>query len=91
MRPHHSRRSALKAGGMLAAGTLLPTAAAGRADAAPGDAESAFHDGWRQVPRILARIRPPTFRRPCFDITDYGAVGDGLTKNTAAIRAAIKR
>lgn len=81
---HHTRRSALKAGGVLAAGTLLPTAAAGSAGAAQAAA-----DGWRQVPRILARIRPPKFRRRCFDITDFGAVGDGLTKNTAAIRAAI--
>ncbi|MGP3982450.1 glycoside hydrolase family 28 protein [Streptomyces sp. KR80] len=80
---HASRRTALKTGGVLAAGALLPTASALAAPAL------ASHDSWRQVPRILARIRPPTFRRRCFDITDYGAVGDGRTKNTAALRAAV--
>ncbi len=84
MYPHPSRRTALKAGGALAAGTL-PGLATGTAEASP----SGHHDPWRQVPRILARIRPPTFRRRFFDITDYGAVGDGVTKNTAAVRAAI--
>ncbi len=87
-RPHPSRRSALKAGGLLATGTMLPALAPAPADANPADATS--HDGWRQVPAILARIRPPAFPRRCFDITDHGAVGDGVTMNTAAIRAAIK-
>ncbi|MFI1395539.1 glycoside hydrolase family 28 protein [Streptomyces sp. NPDC020681] len=89
MHPHPSRRSALKAGGALTAGTMLPALAAGAAAASPFDALTSG-DGWRQVPRILARIRPPRFRRRYFLITDYGAVGDGVTKNTAAIRRAVE-
>ncbi|MFE7133447.1 glycoside hydrolase family 28 protein [Streptomyces sp. NPDC057638] len=85
MQPHPSRRSALVAGGALAAGSALPMTSAQAADALP----TAAPRGWSQVPLILARVRPPTFRRRAFDITDYGAVGDGATLNTAAIRRAI--
>ncbi|MER5771075.1 glycoside hydrolase family 28 protein [Streptomyces sp. NPDC001985] len=89
MHPHPSRRSALRAGGALAAGTALPAVASGAADALPNGPAAPAGDGWSQVPRILAGIRPPRFPRRWFDITRYGAVGDGTTKNTAAIRAAV--
>ncbi|GLF98367.1 glycoside hydrolase family 28 protein [Streptomyces yaizuensis] len=92
MHPHPSRRSALAAGGALAAGSVLPLArpasAAGPATAA-GPAAGAAPSGWSRVPGILARIRPPRFPRRWFDITRFGAVGDGTTLNTAAIRAAV--
>ena len=45
--------------------------------------------GWEDVPAILARIRPPEFPGRDFDITKFGAVGDGLTDCTEAIRGAI--
>ncbi|MFI1886280.1 glycoside hydrolase family 28 protein [Streptomyces jumonjinensis] len=88
MHPHPTRRSALMAGGALAAGTALP-AAASSAAVARETSPAAAGNGWRRLPGILARIRPPTFPDRRFDITRYGAVGDGATMNTAAIRAAI--
>jgi len=45
--------------------------------------------GWDTVPSILARIEPPTFPDRVFDITQYGAVGDGKTMNTGAFKKAI--
>ena len=45
--------------------------------------------GWDQVPQILSRIVPPKFPAREFDITKYGAVGDGRTDCTAAIARAI--
>ncbi|MCJ7777234.1 MAG: hypothetical protein MUP16_02825, partial [Sedimentisphaerales bacterium] len=35
--------------------------------------------GWEQVPKILSRINAPQFPDKDFNITDYGAVGDGNT------------
>jgi polygalacturonase len=35
--------------------------------------------GWDEVPRILARIRPPQFPEREFDLRRYGAAGDGKT------------
>ncbi|ANW17286.1 glycoside hydrolase family 28 protein [Streptomyces clavuligerus] len=91
MHPHPSRRSALRAGGALAAGTVLPVAASDVADAQirRSDPAAAARAAWSRLPDILDRIRPPRFPDRWFDITQYGAVGDGTTKNTAAIRAAI--
>ncbi|GAA4712561.1 hypothetical protein GCM10023228_18030 [Brevibacillus fulvus] len=47
-------------------------------------------DGWEQVPQILNQIVPPSFPDRIFDITDYGAVGDGKTDATEAFRQAIE-
>ncbi|HEX7652940.1 MAG TPA: glycoside hydrolase family 28 protein [Verrucomicrobiae bacterium] len=44
---------------------------------------------WKMVPEILARITPPQFPAHNYDITRYGAVGDGKTDCTAAIAKAI--
>lgn len=44
---------------------------------------------WDMLPSVLARIVPPKFPDRDFDITRYGAVGDGTRMNTAAFRAAI--
>ncbi|MFE9064706.1 glycoside hydrolase family 28 protein [Streptomyces violaceusniger] len=91
MHPRPSRRSALRTGGLLAAGALLPQLPAGQAYAATSHTGAAtdYTGAWRAVPGILDRIRPPAFPRRSFRITDYGAVGDGRTMNTAAFRAAI--
>lgn len=44
---------------------------------------------WQQVPVILARIVPPVFPAREFDITGFGAIGDGKTDCSAAIARAI--
>jgi polygalacturonase len=45
--------------------------------------------GWASMEKILQEIIPPVFPDSDFDITDFGAVGDGLTKSTEAINSAI--
>ena len=45
--------------------------------------------GWDELPGILARIVPPTFRDEDFVITNYGAVGDGVTDCNPAFKKAI--
>jgi len=44
---------------------------------------------WDRLPGILAGIRAPVFPDRDFPVTDFGAVGDGTTDATAAIRAAV--
>src|SRR5262252_253965 len=46
-------------------------------------------DPWTEVPRILARIRPPVFPARDFDVTRFGAVGDNTRDCTDAFRDAI--
>jgi polygalacturonase len=45
--------------------------------------------GWAAADAILARIVAPVFPDRAFDITKYGAVGDGVRDCTDAFRAAI--
>jgi polygalacturonase len=44
---------------------------------------------WRQLPEILNRIKPPVFPKRDFEITRYGAVGDGIKDCTTAFAKAI--
>ncbi|MFL6122527.1 glycoside hydrolase family 28 protein [Actinophytocola sp.] len=69
-----SRRQALGLGGLVAGGVLL-----GGVPAAGADPAAAILDGLRQ----------PVFPRRQFDITRFGAVGDGTTDCTDAFRAAV--
>jgi polygalacturonase len=46
-------------------------------------------DDWAEMNTILQRIVPPTFPARDFDVTAFGAVGDGKTDCRAAFAAAI--
>ena len=45
--------------------------------------------GWDLLPDILRRIVPPTFPDRDFDVTEYGAAGDGVTDCNLAFKKAI--
>jgi len=51
---------------------------------------SEFEGGWAKVPGILAAITPPRFRNRDFDVTDYGATGDGTSNNYLAFKKAVE-
>jgi polygalacturonase len=53
-------------------------------------ASAATPDLWSHADAILRRIVPPTFPARTFDITVYGARGDGTFHCSPAIRAAIE-
>lgn len=80
---NQDRREFLKALIIGTAGlAALPPIALGQS-ASSGDA-------WRQVPQILARIRPPKFPKKDFKITKFGAIADGKTDCTEAFRKAVE-
>src|SRR5499433_2145188 len=78
---HQSRRVWLIAAVMLCAAFAAGSRATLKAQQAKA--------GWSQVQAILGRIKAPTFPDREFKITDYGAIADGKTDNTEAIRKAI--
>src|SRR5438132_5183208 len=45
--------------------------------------------GWNSWPAILARIKAPKFPARDFNITNFGAIGDGKYDSTETIRKAI--
>ena len=69
------------------AGAASPAAAPGAAGGVAWSLGSSADAvaGWARVPAILARIVPPTFPARDFDITRFGAVGDGARLCTEAI------
>jgi polygalacturonase len=84
----NNRRDFLKTLGTgIGAALVLPGLGACRTGGALGSGAKAT--GWDMVPGILARIKAPTFPSRTFDVTKYGAVGDGRTDCTAAFRSAI--
>ena len=50
---------------------------------------NAAADAWAEVPRILKRIVSPRSPDRDFDVTRFGAVGNGTVTNTTAFRSAI--
>lgn len=53
--------------------------------------QSASVDAWKtEYPKILARIKPPKFKKKDYLITKYGAVADGKTLSTGAFKKAIE-
>jgi polygalacturonase len=82
-----TRRDFVKAAALTAGATMLPPLAGCRVPLsgvrAPGET------GWDLVPSILARIQPPRFADRQFDVTSYGARGDGRSDCTEAFRQAI--
>jgi polygalacturonase/lysophospholipase L1-like esterase len=52
-------------------------------------AQAKAEDAWAQVPGILQRIKPPVFPNRDFNITRFGATGDGQKDCTEAFRKAI--
>ncbi len=79
-----SRRDFLRASALAAAGmAVVPEFSPGLLAAEDQGA------GWDAVPGILKRIRPPVFPAREFDITKFGAVGDGAADCTAAFAKAV--
>lgn len=74
-------------GAILGAPLLGAACRAGAAIEQAAPARSAA--GWDLVPEILQRIRPPVFPNRDFDITTFGAIGDGNADCTDAFRRAI--
>jgi polygalacturonase len=99
-RPRAQRGSTLSTVGLFAAPPVGGTAAlralalaacvalAGCAGS-PRDSKSATPDSWSRVPGILARIVPPQFPAKDFEVTQFGAVGDGAMDCTKAFAESI--
>ena len=84
MRSAHAVHGVL---GAVAMSTLMVPVTHAEAAAA---AEPDRRGSWAQVTDILARVQPPTFPDRSFRVTEYGAVGDGVTECREAFEAAIR-
>ena len=86
----------------LGAAVLAMGAVAAGCAAVPGDPASGDDDGETYTPYASVAIQAvdnapfpvpafarPRFRRRVFNVADFGAVGDGTTKNTAAFARAV--
>lgn len=76
-----NRREFLQLLAVAGVGLALPEISFGQTSSA---------DAWKnEYPKILARIKPPKFKKKDYLITQFGAVGDGRTLNTEAFKKAI--
>lgn len=92
-----TRKDFLRMGaGAAASGLLLPpllgaaSAQAGSIGTDRGTGASAGADGWAYAQQILRNIREPVFPDRDFDVSGFGAVGDGKTDATEAFQAAVR-
>jgi polygalacturonase len=85
-----SRRRFLRQAGTAGLGLYLADAThLARAASRPWTRPDVAADPWSGVETILARIKPPKFPARDFDVTRFGAEGDGAMPATAALRDAI--
>ncbi|CAN5276981.1 exopolygalacturonase PelB [soil metagenome] len=83
------RRMGAGAAGLLGTPALLAAMESGRERDFIDSLGTGNADGWDRVPEILRRIKAPVFANRTFNITQYGARGDGQADCTAAFRSAI--
>ncbi len=91
--PTVSRREFVRTLGLGAGAVLLTPAALTGCRSVPaigGTPARSPARGWEMVPEILGRIVPPTFPARDFDVTRYGARGDGRADCTDAFRQAVE-
>ncbi|MDR3665453.1 MAG: glycoside hydrolase family 28 protein [Ignavibacteriaceae bacterium] len=50
-----------------------------------------YDSGWKDLNKILKSIKPPEFADKSYLITDFGALADGKTDCTSAIRDAVEK
>ena len=94
MSPEIDRRTLLR---LSALGIAVPALAASTGSVAAASVTRTTRSSVRPArtpadaaaDRIVASVRRPRFPRRYFRVTDFGAVGDGTSKNTAAFAAAI--
>ncbi|MFT2009620.1 glycoside hydrolase family 28 protein [Pontibacter sp. 13R65] len=69
--------------------TLFGAASCGNQDKQQQDRANQEVDVWDELEDILSQIKAPTFADRDFNVTDYGAVGDGTTNSSEAFKKAI--
>ena len=84
-----SRRAFIRTAVAGGAGAFLSDRAVRAAISPFTSFEDVTGDPWLQVPKILSRIKPPLFPRREFEITSFGAIGDGAADCTEAFSKAI--
>lgn len=90
--PGPSRREFIRTVALGVAGSQLlgrRAAAAAEASLPASLLAGADEPGWAEVPAILRRIVPPRFPERDFDVTRYGARGDGASDASGAFARAI--
>lgn len=57
-----------------------------------GTCQTSGNDGaWSEAYKIIQNLKGPQFPDKVYNVTEFGAVGDGVTINTEAIKAAIDK